>query len=74
MLSSEHERVKSCFRHTAPVFTTNVNEHGSGASSFLIIFVIIPVSLSVSSVILEVEMVNLVLKSRFYEVVYIDDR
>jgi len=68
MLSSEHERVKSCFRHTASVFTTNIDEHRPVASSLLIIFVIFPVSLSVSSVILEVEMVNFVLKSSFHEV------
>jgi hypothetical protein len=70
---SEHERVKSSFRDTASILTTDVNEERAVAVSLHVVFVVSPVSLSVSAVVLEVEVIDFVHESCFSEIRHVHD-
>jgi hypothetical protein len=60
---SKHERVKSSFRDTTPILTTDVNEERSIAVSLKVVFVVSPESLRVSAVVLKVEVIDFVHES-----------
>ncbi len=60
---SKHERVKSGFRDTASILTTDVNEERAVAVSLQVVFVVSPESLRVSAVVLEVEVIDFIHES-----------
>ena len=61
---TDHERIKTSVRDCAPVFTADVHKDWSITGVVVIVY---PEALFVSSIILHVEMVNLVVKGLLNE-------